>query len=119
MSTIFGQTQSPFRSPTYQYIRSTDNLPSTDEAYRGRWAATKCRVKLFHPASSWTWYVAGFDPDTGLAYGVVDGHAVEVGDFDMNELAAIRLMTLPIERDLWWTPETINSLVNVHGDARS
>lgn len=110
MTTLIGQDRSPFKTAAYQYIRSTDNLPSTDEA-----AAQDnplCKVKLFG-GGSWTWYVAGYDPETGLAFGVVDGFEKEIGDFDLNELKAVRTRPfgLPIERDLWWTSKTAEELL--------
>jgi hypothetical protein len=113
MATIFGQTVKPFGSPAYQYIRTTDKLPSTDEVHALPWADAICKVKLFHPYSSFgPWYIAGFDPDTGLAIGVVNGFdGPGYGDVDMNELRAVRLMGLPVERDLWWEPQSIESLM--------
>jgi hypothetical protein len=64
------------------------------------------RVKVFNPYGVGTWFLAGFDPDTGLAYGVADIHVREAGDFDMNELAALKAppFGLPVERDLYFKP---------------
>jgi hypothetical protein len=111
MSTLFGQETKPFRTPAYHYIRTTDNLPSTDEVHATAWGQALCKVKLFHPCSNWTWYIAGFDPDAGLAIGVVYGFEREYGDIDLNELRAVRVMGLPVERDLWWEPMTIEQLM--------
>lgn len=69
------------------------------------------RVKLFDPCGKWTWYIAGFDADTGIAYGAVDGFEFEYGSFDMHELAAIRgQFGLPIERDLYWRPRPLSEV---------
>lgn len=34
-------------------------------------------AKYFTPDSSWTWYAASFDPQTGLMFGLVDGFEKE------------------------------------------
>jgi hypothetical protein len=109
-TTILGQTRKPFTTPAYQYIRRTDKLPTTDEAWAQK--DPTCKVKLFDPTGSWTWYVAGFDPDTGLAFGVVNGFEKEMGDFDMADLVLHRgSMRLPIERDLYWKPAKASELL--------
>lgn len=110
-STIVGQTARPFLTPAYQYLRRTDRLPSTDEAYGQE--DPLCLVKLFPPGAGFTYFIAGFDPDTGLAYGVVHGFEVEAGDFWMPELVAVRIRPfgLPYERDLHWTPKRISVLM--------
>lgn len=108
--TIFGQTQKPFRTAAYQYVRESDKLPSTDAAHAD--PDTLCKVKLFNPTGRGAWYIAGFDPDTGLAFGVADLFEREAGDIDLNELAAVRVrFGLPIERDLYWDPQTIKELL--------
>jgi hypothetical protein len=109
VATIIGQTRKPFGRPAYQYVRTTDNLPSTDAV-----AAIDdpvCKVKLFAPNA--TWYIAGFDPETGLAFGVADIFYAEVGDFDVNELVALRTRPfgLPVERDLYWVPAPISAVL--------
>ncbi len=77
-----------FNRPAYWYVRGTDNLPSADRA-----AADPdpiVRVKLFDPQGSWSWYLAGYDPNRRLAFGAVDGWEFEVGDFWMPELTVLR-----------------------------
>ena len=70
------------------------------------------KVKLFDPTGSFTWYIVGYDPETHLAWGVVDGLARELGDFDMRELVALRGRGgLPIARDLYWKPPPISELL--------
>lgn len=109
-TTILGQTARPWTTPAYCYIRATDKVPSTDAAYAEE--DPLCRVKLFDPTGTGTWWIAGFDPDTGLAFGVADIAETEMGDFDVNELVAHRgLMGLPIERDLWFRPTRASALL--------
>jgi len=110
-STILGQTRKPFTTPAYCYIRATDKLPSTDEAYSQ--ADPVCKVKLFPPGAGFTYFVAGFDPETGLGFGVVHGFEKELGDFDLNEIVAARVppFRLPFERDLGWTPTRVSELL--------
>ena len=110
MTTVAGQTQPPFTTAAYQYVTTEDELPSTDAAYAAE--DPLCRVKLFNPSGAGTWYVAGFDPTTGLCFGVADIHEAEMGDFDINELIAVRgLFGLPIERDLFWSPARVSALL--------
>lgn len=91
------------KRPAYRYLRASDKLPSIAEALADD--RPVARVKLFDPTGSWTWYVAGYDPETRRAFGMVDGFEREIGDFDMAELVEYRgRFGLPIERDLWWTP---------------
>lgn len=109
-STLIGQTVRPFLTPAYQYLRETDKLPSTDEAHGqdDPWLL----VKLFTPDSSWTWYVAGYDHATHIAWGLVDGFEQELGDFWMPELVEVRgAFRLPIERDLHWQPKRLSDVM--------
>ena len=63
------------------------------------------RVKFFTPDSSWTWYVTEYDPKERLCFGLVVGHARELGYFSLDELESVRgPLGLPIERDLSWEP---------------
>lgn len=108
---LFGQTERPYTTPAYAYIRKSDRLPTAGEAYEQD--DPLCTVKLFTPDAAATWYIAGVDPD-GLAYGVADlglGFA-EAGDFDLSEIIALRgKFGLPVERDLHWTPKRMSELV--------
>ena len=75
MATIHNLEVSPFQSgPAYRYLTSEDNIPSTLDACDD--PAPIARVKLFDPGSSWTWYIAGYDPETRIAWGLVDGHHI-------------------------------------------
>jgi hypothetical protein len=56
---------------------------------------------------SWTWYLMNLDPeDNDYAWGIVDGHAVEMGSWQMSELQKVKIKPfgLPIERDLYFKP---------------
>ena len=89
--------------PAYRYIRASDGLPSTDEA----WSKDDfvCKVKLFNPTGTGTWWIAGYDPERRVAVGVAELHEREMGDIWMPELVEFRgQMGLPLERDLHWTP---------------
>jgi hypothetical protein len=95
------------KRPCYRYIRQSDRIPSIQEAQQ-QGDSAQIKVKLFDPTGSWTWYIAGYDPSSRLAWGLVDGHEAETGDFSMEEIVSFRGRTgLPIERDLWWVPLTI------------
>ncbi|KKN74367.1 hypothetical protein LCGC14_0391680 [marine sediment metagenome] len=102
--------QSTFQKrPAYRYIRGTDKLPTTEEARAEE--EPVARVKLFDPTGSWTWYVSGYDPDTRIAWGLVDGFEKETGDFSMAELVELRVgFGLPLERDLHWRPRPLSEL---------
>lgn len=110
--TIFGQTRRPFRTSAYQYIRTTDRLPTVDEALSSEHPVAK--VKLFNPAGQGTWYIAGVDPD-GQAVGVADlGYGPEFGGISIAEIVALRArFGLPIERDLYFKPTPIKDLMEV------
>jgi hypothetical protein len=95
------------KRPAYRYIRATDKLPRIDELGEDPIA----RVKLFDPTGSWTWYIAGYDPETRQTYGLVDGFEREIGMFSMAELVELRgRFGLPIERDLYYEPKRLSEL---------
>lgn len=97
------------KGPAYRYIRDADRLPTYDDMGDKPTAS----IKLFDPTGSWTWYIAAYDPEDGNAYGLVDGHEVEVGSFHMPELVEYRgRFGLPLERDLHWTPEPLDALTS-------
>lgn len=109
---------SPYlKGHAYRYVRTTDNLPSTDAARAQD--DPYLRVKLFSPSGGWTWYLAGYDRETHIAWGLVNGHEQEIGDFSMEELVALKVPVyfgktkageLPIERDLHWTPKRLSEV---------
>jgi hypothetical protein len=92
--------------PAYTYITPDDGLPPIQQA--GDDSDAIARVKLFDPNGGWTWYVAGYDPETRIAWGLVDGFEQEYGSIDMAELVTVRgALGLPVERDLYWQPRPL------------
>jgi len=74
----------------------------------------KALVKFFTPDSNWTWYASEFDGDD-IFFGLVSGFAVELGYFSLTELESVHgPMGLPIERDLHFSPKTLQELVEKH-----
>jgi len=59
-------------------------------------------VKLFHPLSSWTWYVIEYDGDD-LCFGLVDGYEKELGYFSLSELSQ-PVRGYGVERDRAFRP---------------
>ena len=93
------------KRPCYRYIRKADNVPTYEELDN----CPVARVKLFDPTGSWTWYIAAYDPDTRVAWGLVDGFEAELGDFSMEALVTMRgRFGLPLERDLHWMPRMLS-----------
>ena len=67
-------------------------------------------VKFFSPDSSWTFWATEFDGEDTF-FGLVEGHEKELGYFSLSELQKIRgPMGLPIERDLYWQPKTLEEI---------
>lgn len=66
-------------------------------------------AKLFHPASSWAWYVIEYDgQDT--CFGLVVGHETEFGYFSLRELSEAEFYGLHVERDLYFRPTQVQDL---------
>jgi hypothetical protein len=75
----------------------------------------KAIVKLFHPASNWTWYVIEFDGDD-LCWGLIEGHETEYGYFSLSELAQVKgPFGLGAERDKWFTPTSVGKVLATIG----
>ena len=71
-------------------------------------------VKFFTPSSNWTWYASEFD-GIDTFFGLVVGFEVELGYFSLSELQRIGGGEgLPIERDLYFTPQTLGELLEQH-----
>jgi len=69
-------------------------------------------VKWFTPDANFTWYVAEYNPENGMCWGLVDGLAKEFGYFMLDEIKALRgPLKLPVERDWSFDPVNLNSLV--------
>jgi len=103
---------------TKAIIKTLPPIGSTD----GQGDDAIVRVKLFTPASRWTWYLTEYDPSTGNAFGLVDGFETELGYFNVDELAAIKSSvtfrvggrnisgTVTVERDRWYPPRTLGEV---------
>lgn len=71
-----------------------------------------CPVKLFNPGGAGTWWIASYDPDDGVAWGVAEIHEREWGTIYIPELVKYRgAFGLPIERDLYYRPQTAAALM--------
>ena len=70
------------------------------------------RTKLFSPYTGWRWYITEWAAETGLCFGLVQGYEVELGYFDLTELAESTVLgNVPaVERDLYWEPKTIGEI---------
>ncbi len=74
--------------------------------------AVVAHVKLFSPYANWTWYVTEWNAETGECFGLVDGFEMELGYFDLTEMAeaTVRGLVPAIERDLYWKPTTLGEI---------
>ena len=74
--------------------------------------AVVARVKLFSPYTGWRWHITEWDPETGLCFGLVEGLEVELGYFDLTDLAEVTVFgSVPAaERDLYWAPMTLGEI---------
>jgi len=80
--------------------------------------------KLFTPDSGFTWWITEAGPikdsdgkvvDYHL-FGLVQGQCRELGYVSLNELEELRgPMGLPVERDLWWKPKTLEEIAPEFG----
>ena len=67
-------------------------------------------AKWFTPDSAYYFYATEFDGKDTF-FGLVDGHCKELGYFSLKELEEVRgPMGLPIERDLYWRPKTLEEI---------
>ncbi len=67
-------------------------------------------LKMFTPDAGFTFYATEFDGEDTF-FGLVDGHEKELGYFSLKELESVRGgLGLPIERDLYWTPKTLEEI---------
>lgn len=86
------------------------------------------QVKFFTPDSNWTWYASEgsyvdedgyYDTDKVkvdfIFFGLVIGFEIELGHFSLSELESVRgPLGLPIERDLYFKPKTLQQLKALH-----
>jgi hypothetical protein len=70
-----------------------------------------CPVKLFGGPA--TWWLAAYDPEDRVAYGVTQLQEREAGNFSMAEVVALRIPPygLPVERDLSYVPQRISEIL--------
>ena len=68
---------------------------------------TIVQFKLFDCMGSWSWYITEFDPETKMAFGLVDGHEKELGYISIAELESLGWR---IERDLSWKSRSLAQL---------
>ena len=69
----------------------------------------KVVAKFFDPVGSWTWYLMNKDPESDYCWGIVDGNAVEMGSFGLDELQEYTgYFGLGIERDTSFEPVKAN-----------
>ena len=85
----------------------------------GKGGKTIAYVKYFTPSSNWSWYgcegeAVVDDHQNEIDYkffGLVEGFEKELGYFLLSELEEVRgPMGLPIERDLYWQPKTLEEI---------
>lgn len=70
------------------------------------------RVKFFTPDANWTWFASEYDGEDTF-FGLVSGFEVELGYFSLTELEGVKgALGLPVERDLYFTPQTLRDLKN-------
>ena len=67
-------------------------------------------IKLFHPSTSWSWFITEYSKDGDLCFGLVDGHEQELGYFSLKELRQIIICGVRIERDLHFLPVPLSKL---------
>ena len=70
-------------------------------------------AKWFTPDSGWTWLATegSAEGDDFIFFGLVIGLEKELGYFSLSELQKARgPLGLPIERDLYWTPKTLDEI---------
>ena len=96
--------------PTYRYIRVADKVPTYDQIAEVK--DPLLLVRLFNPGGQGTWWIASYDPDTRIAFGVAKIQELEIGYFSMAELVDLRGGSgLPIERDLYWQSQPISAII--------
>ena len=115
MALVFSQA-APFTGAAYKYLRADDALPTYREIAEE--PDPLCRVKLFLPGSRWTYYVCAATEYEGIDGPVLTGYCVsalderfdEFGDQGLAEIASVRLLGLPPERDLHFEPVPLSEV---------
>jgi hypothetical protein len=67
-------------------------------------------TRFFHPFSNWVWYATAYDPRHRMFFGWVKGDYPELGYFSLDEMMAIKVGGLGIERDLGWTEKHLDEV---------
>ncbi len=89
-------------------------------------------VKFFTPDAGFTWYASEgsyvdedgyYDTDKPkvdfIFFGLVDGLELEYGYFSLSELESVRgHLGLPVERDLYFAPQSLRELRQWHEQQR-
>ncbi|MBN1600779.1 MAG: DUF2958 domain-containing protein [Chitinispirillaceae bacterium] len=85
-------------------------LPKYGETAHLKFTEVKVKLKLFLPGTRWTWYVAEYDPEEQILWGFCRSglgcDCDECGTAWLPELETARTPFGPVERDLYWNPET-------------
>lgn len=87
-------------------------------AQDGKGGKAVAYLKLFTPDSSFSYFLTEGSPITEDGqerdfkfFGLVEGQCKELGYVMLSELESVRgPMGLPIERDLWWKPKTLEEI---------
>jgi len=99
--------------PAYHYISAHDQLPTYGDLAGKTLAEIVCPLKIFNPGGAGTWWLAAFDPEDGVAWGVAEITYREAGSFSMEDLRTARgAFGLPYERDLHYHPQTVQDLLD-------
>jgi hypothetical protein len=101
----------PHRMPllTQELRRKLPPLGSQD----GKGGKAVVWATFFSPDAGWRWHVIEGQEEGNdfLFFGLVEGQEKELGYFRLSELQSARgPMGLPIERDLHWTPRTLEEI---------
>jgi hypothetical protein len=98
-------------------VAASDKLPTYADIADKPLSEIIAKVRLFNPTGSGTWFIAAYDPDTGIAWGGVDMQTRDIGSFSMTELVDFRgRFGLPIERDLHYQGKTTMADLAAHLD---
>ncbi len=104
------------KSPTGDNLLDPESREKLPALYSGEELGlmTIALVKFFTPDSNWSWYASEFDGED-LFFGLVSGFEVELGYFLLTELQSVKgSLGLPIERDLYYEPKTLQELMEKH-----
>jgi hypothetical protein len=95
-----------------------ERLPRLGEQ-DGKGGKAMAYAKCFSPDSSFSWFITEGSPVRNrdnvpvdyILFGLVEGQCKELGYFRLSELESVRgPMGLPIERDLYWKPKTLEEI---------